>query len=193
MKKFLATLLLMLPTLACANTYRVDLIVFLDKTAPSEQGRRYAPPRIAGALALDNVAALRAAGITLIDDAQFGLNHQWQRLKTAKRYQPLMRLAWVQRDPPTGRSTPLRLTSGEGFTIGDNLASSVVLPVEGTVNLSGGQLLHLDADLVYTQPDDGSALSWRLDERRKMKLNELHYLDSGRLGVLARIVKINAQ
>lgn len=193
MKKLIVALALMLPTLAGANTYRVDLIVFLDKTAPTEQGRRYTPPQISGALALDNVGALRAAGITLIDDASFGLNDQWQRLRTAKRYQPLMRLAWVQRNPPAGRSTPLRLMSGEGFTIGDNLASSLVLPMEGTVNLSGGQLLHLDVDLIYAQPTESGAVSWRLDERRKMKLNELHHFDSGRLGVLARIVKINAQ
>ena len=181
------------PTAAHADTYRVDLIVFLDKSSITELGRAPQLPDTGKALDIANAAALKQAGIEILPDEQFALTDQWQRLKTAKRYQPLLRLAWLQKNPPADRSTPLRLKWGEGFgsSNGEGLGASLLLPVDGSVALLLGNYLNLDLDLVYTQKNaDGSASSWRLREKRRMKRDELHHIDSARLGALARVVKL---
>lgn len=184
---------LLAPASAFADTYRVDLIVFLDKTEnPAEFGRSAAPPDTARALDIANAAGLKSNGIEILPDDQFALTDQWQRLKTAKRYQPLIRLAWLQRDPPAERSPALRLKWGESLSVsnGEGRGAALVNPVDGSVALLLGNYLNLDVDLAYTQRgSDGGAATWRLREKRRMKRDDLHHLDSPKLGVIARIVR----
>lgn len=184
---------LLLPLQAFADTYRVDLIVFLDKSGSNEMGRGAIIPDTGKALDVTNLAALKLAGIEILPDEQFALTDQWQRLKTAKRYQPLIRLAWLQKKPPSDRSVALRLKWGEAFSgsNGEGLGATMLLPVDGSVALLLGNYLNLDLDLAYSQKNaDGSASSWRLREKRRMKRDDLHHLDSPKLGALARVTRI---
>lgn len=170
-----------------AEAYRMDLIVFLDRNAPGEAGRRASLPSSINAIALDNAAALQAAGIRLLPETDFALQESWQRLRNSKRFQPLLRLAWVQQDPPAERGPALRLRLGQqqGLTDAEG-GAFLIAPVEGSVALLLNRYLMLDADLSYTQPNGSS---FRLRERRRMKRDELHHLDSPRLGVIARVGK----
>ena len=183
-------------TPALAETYRVDLIVFLDKSASQESGQPPAMPNLSRALALDDAAALARAGITLIPDEQFGLQEQWQRLRNARRYQPLIRLAWTQPDPPAERGAALRLKLGQSQVVNatdpGSFASAAISPVEGSVALLLNQYLMIDADLLYTLPTASGHTSYPLRERRRMRRDELHYLDSPKLGVIARVSKAGA-
>jgi hypothetical protein len=44
--------------------------------------------------------------------------------------------------------------------------------------------------MLYTQNGpDGARMSYRLRENRKMMRDELHHLDSPKLGILARVTK----
>ena len=186
-------LMFAIPGAASADIYRVDLIVFLDKSASAEQGRAPMQPDTGKAIEITNLAALKLAGIEILPDEQFALTDQWQRLKTAKRYQPLIRLGWLQKKPPSDRSVILRLKWGEGFSSsnGEGLGASLLLPVDGSIALLLGNYLNLDLDLVYNQKNaDGTASSWHLREKRRMKRDELHHLDSPKLGALARISKL---
>lgn len=179
-------------TPALAETYRVDLIVFLDKSAPAETGQPPAMPNLGRAVALDDAATLSRAGITLIPDEQFGLQEQWQRLRNAKRYQPLIRVAWTQTDPPAERGAALRLKLGQSQVIDatdQGFSSVAISPVEGTVALLLNQYLMVDADLLYTLPTASGYTSYPLRERRRMRRDELHYLDSPKLGIVARVSK----
>ena len=190
MKKLLLALLLAAP-LAHAQTYRVDLIVFLDKSAPNEQGNAPQAASLSRALELSNAPALAASGIRLLPEEDFALGGEWQKLKNAKRYEPLLKLAWTQKDPPSEKGVALHLKSGESFAVSDGaLGSLVTAPVDGTVTLLGGQYLHLQADLAYTTRSEDGARAWRLAERRRLRRDELHYLDSPRLGLLVRVVKV---
>lgn len=180
---------LLLPLAAQADAYRVDLIVFLDKNSADELGRPYSDPKPGKALDVSNAGALKAAGIAILPDDQFALTDQWQRLKTAKRYQPLLRLAWTQKDPPSDGSIALRLKAGDAFSANNSGGSSLISPLDGDVALVLGSYLHLDADLAYTQKTAEGAVTWRLREKRRLKRDELHHLDSAKLGVIARVVK----
>jgi hypothetical protein len=192
-----AALLLLLALFALpahAETYRVDLIVFLDKSGGSEAGHRVEIPATAAAIDPANAGALQAAGITLLPDEQFALDDEWKHLRYSKRYQPLIRMAWTQKDPPETRGPAVRVKFGQSFAVpgNDALSSLSASPVDGSIALLLGHYLHLDADLVYTMPTGTSFASWHLHETRKMKRDELHYLDSPKLGVLAKLSKVAA-
>ncbi|MEW6166574.1 MAG: CsiV family protein [Pseudomonadota bacterium] len=183
-----AAVLLLVALPARAETYRVDLIVFADRYAAGEAG---APARPVGTdgIALDDGTALSAAGIRLLPDSSFGLQEQWNRLRNSARFEPLIRLAWTQTDPPAENGPRLLLRYGQSLTLADpqGYGSHLVSPVQGTVALLLSRYLHLDADLRYTTPSGDGYVQYPLRERRRMRRDELHHLDSPRLGILARV------
>ncbi len=185
----LAGLLLAAAPLAQAETYRVDLIVFVDLwQTGSEAGAAPAPPNIKGALQAEDAAGLRAAGIEILPDAQFGLADEWQHLRYSKQFKPLLRLAWTQKDPPAERGPSLRIKlGGVPGPSGTAVVGATPAPaVDGSVALLlVKNYLHVDADLQYLA--DG--LRWPLDERRRMRRDEVHHIDSARLGLLTKVTK----
>lgn len=184
-------LCLLLPLPAAAETYRVDLIVFLDLAPAGESGGRALAPDLRGALEPGSAGTLKASGIEVLPDEQFGLVEQWQRLRNSKRFRPVARLAWLQADPPGERGPSLRIKSGASITATDvdGISASALSEIDGSVALLLGRYLHVDADLIYTQAGADGARSWRLDERRRMKRDEVHHLDSPKLGILAKVSK----
>lgn len=209
MKRSLVALALLaaLPFAVQAERYRVDLIVFLDRGGmTSELPKAFAPPDLKNALELDP-AALAGTSIELIPDAAFGMPDVWNRLRYSKRYQPLLKLAFLQTDPNPDRALPLRLRHGQvlpmpeaptpaagpasGFAA---LPAPVYQAVDGTIALRLSRYLFLDANLYYTQPQpDGRLMSYHLKEVRKMKRDDLHYLDSPKLGIVAKVTKAPVQ
>jgi hypothetical protein len=202
-KRPLLALLLLLPLAANAERYRVDAIVFLDRGgATTELPKVFAPPDLTGAVELDP-AALAGSAIELIPDTQFGLPEVWNRLRYSRRYQPLVKLAWLQTDPQAARTLPLHIRSGApvlvppGAQIAPTAKATTAAPttltfqsVDGTIALRLSRYLYLDADLYYTQPlPDGRLGSYRLKEVRKMRRDDVHYLDSPKLGIVARVTK----
>ena len=181
------SLSLLLPAAAWAETYRVDVIVFLNKGGTDgEQGRSNSSVDLSRAIDVSDTAQLGTAGITMLPDSDFGLTQEWSRLRNAKGFQPLLRLSWIQKDPPESNGPALHVRWGEGF-VGNDASLS---PVDGTLRLLAGHYLHLDTDLVYTQrTDSGGSVSYRLRENRLMRRDEIHHLDSPRLGILARVTK----
>ena len=177
-----------MPTTAQAERYRVDLIVFADRSTPSgESPQPVAPPDGVKALEPWETAPLRNAGIEILPDDQFGLTDAWNRLRNSKNHTPLLRLAWLQKDPPAERGIAIRLKQGTPLTGLTPDGSQLVYPVDGWVALLAGRFLHLDASFAYTQAvAEGDLRSFRLKERRRLKRDELNHLDSPRLGILVR-------
>jgi hypothetical protein len=183
----LAVALLAAPLAARAERYRVDLILFADRAVPAaESTQPLIIPDVARALEPFETTPLRNAGIELLPDESFGMVEEWNRLKNSRDHQPLLRLAWLQADPPAERGVSLRLHWGKPFTEVAQLSAQRVYPVDGTVTLLASRYLHLDAEFVHTQELGGELRSFRLKERRRLKRDELNHLDSPRLGVLMR-------
>jgi hypothetical protein len=192
--------LLFLPLGALAARYRVDVIVFLDNGGYStEKPRPFRPVDVSQALEPD-AAALTGTPIQLIPDSAFGMEDLWRKLRTSRRYQPMVKLAWLQTDPPADRNlllhvhagAPLNLTLAPASAPGGNAQPSAQPPqtLDGTIGLRLSHYLYLDADLSFTQPlPDGTYASYRLKEVRRMKRDDLHQLDSPHIGVLARVTK----
>jgi hypothetical protein len=169
-----------------AETYRVDLIVFLQNDSDGEAPSAVQSPALGRAIEPADAASLRAAGIRLLPEGTGGLGELWSRLANSRRYQALTRLSWEQKDPPEQHGPALHVTAGGTVPAAEGTAHAL----DGSVALLAGHYLHLDVKLVYTQAAaGGEAVSWPLDELRRVKLDEVHYLDSPRLGVLARVTK----
>jgi hypothetical protein len=183
-----ALVALLAPAGAQAERYRVDVIVFADRSVtPRESSQPVELPETARAFEPWEVVPLRNAGIEVLEDELFGLMQEWDRLVNSQAHEPLARLAWLQKDPPAERGVALRLRHGEPLEAMTATGSSEVYPVDGWVALLAGRYLHLDASFVVTEAaEDGTLRSYRLRERRRLRRDELHHLDSPRLGVLVR-------
>jgi hypothetical protein len=180
--------LLALPLGLRAETYRMDVIVFLNLEPAGEEGDPVPAAPQGGVIDPVDAPALRAAGIEMLPDDQFGLDEQWQHLKRSRQFRPLLRLSWLQNDPPTGRGPSIRVKWGsERAQVSDpSLPPAMVSEVDGSVAMLLNHYLQLDADLTYT---DADGQRYRLDERRRMRRDELHHLDSPKLGIVARVSK----
>lgn len=176
--RFLLVLAILLPLAAQAETYRVDLLMFVDRSAPGEQGRAPALPDMRRAIETGDSAALDRAGITMLTPEQSSLSSEWRKLSNSKRYQPVARISWVQKNPPEDNGPALHVHFGEPV--------NGISPIDGTVALTAGHYLHLDVDMLYSQ---SAGVSFRLHESRKLMRDELHHMDSPKLGVLARVTK----
>lgn len=176
-----------------AETYRVDLIVFRnlwgvdadEKPPPAHE------PDLRGGIEPSNVDALARAVIHLVADGDFALGPEWASLKSSKQFRPLVRLAWTQDDPPQDRGPAILIHAGSKMTVGEpgGFGARETMEVEGKVSLLLTRFLHLDVDLRYADPGTDPLAIWPLVERRRMRRDELHHLDSPRLGVIARITK----
>lgn len=86
--------------LAQGPQYRVDVIVFLDRHASTEGGQPLPGRNLPPGLQLDDGLGLVQARISLLPEDDFALSQQWRRLDNAQRYEPLVRLSWLQDNPP---------------------------------------------------------------------------------------------
>lgn len=195
MSRMLFCLMLVLAWPAHAETqrYRVDLIVFIDLRTPSEPADAARMPPPDSALSIDDTAALAASGITVLADTAFGLDTEWARLRNSRNLRPLARLAWIQQAPPADRGPRLRLRQGEpmSVTVADTLLPVSLSALEGSVALRRSRFLHLDVDLHFTEEQVDGWRQYQLRDTRRMRRDELHYLDSPKLGVLARVTQVD--
>jgi len=177
------------PGSALAERYRVDLILFADRAvAGTEASQPLTLPETTRSFEPWEVMPLRNAGIEVLEDELFGLMNEWKRLDNSRNHEPLVRIAWIQKDPPGERGVALRLRNGKPMTGLTPEGSVEVYPVDGWVALMAGRYLHLDANFVQTQADENGELrSYRLRERRRLRRDELNHLDSPRLGVLVKV------
>ena len=141
----------------------------------------------------------------------FVLAEQARKLTRGNRHRVLWHKRWLEALPKRGRSRPVLVQTGP--------LSDGVFELEGSLGVSVGRYLHLDAELwlhvpaamIEPAPEDeapdgppvedlsaevelelppfmAEPLRYRaLKERRRLKSDELHYLDHPRFGVLVII------
>jgi hypothetical protein len=191
MKRLLLAMVLSLAaTAAHAEKYRVDLIVFADRTGVADESPLpLQVPNLKGALELYDTTQLKAANIEILPDEQFGLMEAWNHLRNSRNHQPLVRLAWLQKDPPSDKGIALHVHNGTAINTASQ-GQGQVYPVDGSIALFAGRFLHVDADFVSTQvAGNGEPVSYRLREKRRVKRDELHHIDSPKLGLLVQVTR----
>lgn len=128
-------------------------------------------------------------------------------LKLSSEYRPVYHIAWQQPELTKSRAKKVHIKNPEA-------------KINGTVNLRGGHLLHLDLDISYfvdlytesvtsftnnNMSEEGASPDKvreeiimtgtyaQMKETRRIKLNELHYFDHPLFGVLMRVTRLEVE
>ncbi|MDJ0740604.1 MAG: CsiV family protein [Gammaproteobacteria bacterium] len=151
-------------TSASADAYRFEMVIFERPNAAIGE----APPDAAEPT-VDNAAVGRlarfAVGGRKLGGVAFTLKKKGMIVHE--------HLAWVQE--PRGRN------SKAWYSVGDGRLS-------GVVRVTRGRFLHVDADLLLRDVATAQPLRARL--YRRMRSDELHYLDHPRLGIVIRADRV---
>ncbi len=128
-------------------------------------------------------ALLRERSLRLLEPDQLRLQAQANRLRGSADLHVIWHGAWIQPVPDMDNPQPMLLQAGERQ--GDRWQ------YEGTLTVTLGRFLHFHA-LLWRDPtfaDFSQPLRpyQLLDESRRMRSAELHYLDHPRFGLLVRI------
>lgn len=96
-------------------------------------------------------------------------------------YRLLWHQAWVQ-PGRAAENLPLQVLAALG-------GGPAVPGLSGTIGLVSGRFLHLGVDL---ELHSAEGLEAQLRERRRVRINEQHYLDNPRIGVITLVTAVSA-
>jgi len=142
------------------RAYKIEIIVFSQHGDTNEVFDQY-QSKIQWPGLLQDLSAYSSAGKSLT-----GI---WSRLQASPRYRPIWHAAWVQSVGANRMGTAVRIQAGGN--------------IDGFFRIQRGNLLHMIADVEY-RPDD---VIYRIKEKRRFKLNEIHYLDHPKFGLIIRV------
>jgi hypothetical protein len=157
------------PGPAPASLYDVEVLVFENRLPELEGGELWSrdqtksPPR--GLAEAVVPADAPAADSTLAVTAQ--------ALDKDGHYRVLLHKRWQQGAEAKSETKPMRLTTSE---------------LDGTFRFTLTRFLYVDVDLLLRDAKGGdTGPRYRLTEHRRINLQEVHYLDHPKFGVLVRI------
>ena len=198
----LAGLILVFSSHVFAKWYQVEMIVF-EHLIPDSSGELWNAgnvPDYSNAIELvtgpDGSNAFK-----MLPSSRHKLGGVNKVLKLSSEYRPVYHVAWQQPELRKSRAKKVHIKNPEAR-------------INGTVNLRGGHLLHLDLDIsyfidLYTESvtsftEEGSeevvmediimtGTYAQMKETRRIKLNELHYFDHPLFGVLMRVTRLGVE
>lgn len=190
--------------------YDVEIILF-EKGADGSQElwTEFVPPaELSEAIALSATAGANIP--VLLQQNQLRLNREAERIAKRRNYKLLAHFGWRQQGLDAASAPRILIypydklpgTTGEAAATETSPADLPSLlrqhQVYGTAKLIKSRYLHLDVDLMLNMPTapagaaspetiDAPALikAFRLKESRRMRSQEIHYLDHPRLGLIA--------
>lgn len=196
MPKILAGWLLaaLASTAAADDLYKIELIVFENLDPAAQQAEHW--PAHPGMPALDNALELAAQPAAsespwrVLKPAELAMGGVYQRLRGSPRYRPILHTGWVQALDNTDRKVGVHVYSGmQAASAGAGAARKI----DGTVAVRRGRFLHADVDLIYIRTTPGAEASSgaippvRLVTTRRLRNNEVHYLDHPLFGVIITV------
>lgn len=169
LKILLAIVLFCFNSLAIAEQrwFQVELIVFQQKALNSE-------------VFTQDISEIEPIGrYARTSKGNKTLNYIYKRLKRSRNYRPFYYQSW--RIPvSSGRiSLPIDVQKS-----GSNLT--------GWIKIQRGYLLHVIADIEFSPPAHSEEKRvYRLTEKRRLLLNEVHYLDHPVFGAVVKVAPVN--
>ena len=118
------------------------------------------------------------AGLLALTRAQFALDGIWVSMRRSAGYRPLAHFAWAMPAQWSGEPVPLRLST----------LAALPLPFSGLVSLEEERFVHLAIDVRMPATEETGG-EYRIRERRRLLLGEVHYFDHPRFGVIARLFR----
>ncbi|WP_373185420.1 CsiV family protein [Halopseudomonas sp.] len=164
-----------------ASTYQIEAILFSQPSAGLTGDRTPDYEWAEDAVMLEETARSDVRGL---DVTQHRMDREADKLK-AQGYQILMHKAWIQ-----PADSNLKVAVHQGESLGDHY------PVEAIVGLGRGQeALQMEVKAwrhtaVRDQNGQGTRIiSDQLHQTRRLRLDEVHYLDHQGMGMLVRITR----
>lgn len=163
--------------------YTVEVVIFerlsdaglYEEVWPADPGL----PDMADALSLGDPQA--GAAFQPLAAGQLRLGGITAALRRSGGYRPLLHQAWRQPGAGAARARAVYLAD-----------DSVSPSVEGILRLRRGRFLHLEADLLHRRAappgaEATTATAFRMQQSRRMRSEELHYLDHPLFGLIVEV------
>lgn len=151
---------------AVDGVYQIELVVFAQQQ-PTTETFGQTSSLIDWPGNLTELSSHQTAPKSLLAAAYAALKqNRWPR--------PLLHAAWIQTVASDSAGEPVHVQNDE---------------VDGFVEFKRGQFLEFRVDMEYAPPGDG--LVYRLAEQRQLRLEEAHYFDHPKFGIIAEIKKID--
>lgn len=211
----LLALISILPYSVCAaeepKTVQVELVLFHNRDATTHLSEWHAPNVINTANAIELMVPefslsdgepQPTPNFCLMPQDKLQLNPEEQKLAQSEQYQVMLHIAWTQSLDDAWHSKPVHVTGGIHYNIDGELANEI----DGTVTVSQGKFINFKAQININEPSEKmhfadtsrfspfsrlpEVLSYHLAQSRRMKLDELHYLDNPYFGMLVRITPV---
>lgn len=155
--------LITLPTVASAQAYKFEMILFERPGTPTGEYWPAAPGEPDRALAVGMLGSQPAT--KRMGPIAYTLRQKGMTVHT--------HIAWIQRPGRRNGKSWRWLDTGR---------------LSGLVRLTRGRFLHLDTDLALLDPT--SAQPYRIRLNRRMRSGELHYVDHPKLGIIIRATRL---
>lgn len=151
---------------ADTRLYKIEMIVFAQNASNSEQFEQ-TEQQIDWPSGFKDLSEFKAGNKSL--------GGTYRKLKQHADYQPLLHVSWIQGLRSNTMGKAVRISKEDKYTENDMLA--------GFVRVQRGYLLYLILDMEY-MPE---ATVYRINEKRRFKLNEVHYFDHPEFGVIIKV------
>ncbi|MCF6251745.1 MAG: peptidoglycan binding protein CsiV [Methylococcaceae bacterium] len=173
MEKIKIVILLLLSVLsshvqADEQLYKIELLIFSQDMLSTEVF-----DQIESQIAWPRHTVKRSA-YKRVDSKNMSLYASYAKLARSNNYQPLKHVAWIQGIKENRLGTAVQISNADRS-------------INGFFRIQRGNLLHMIADIEYSPGSYMDSVIYRLKEKRRFKLNEIHYLDHPKFGMLVRI------
>ncbi len=158
-------LLLASSQLMAAKTYTIEVLVFA-RSGQDTGGEAW--PSDPGQPNLQQASPPRS----ILGSSSLRMSGIASRLQNKSGFKPILHQAWRQTVVSRKNAKLVRLTSSS-------------TPMDGTIKVSVSRYLHVDLDLLLK-----TGKSYRLQDSRKMRSKEIHYIDHPMMGVLVLITPV---
>jgi len=195
------------PSYAADAWYQVEVIVFAphhpdagNEVWPENPGS----PNLTNVFEIPTVAT-KDAQLRPLPADEYRLKDEEQKLLGSDKYEVLLHTGWRQPGLMKEQAIPVHIhTPVAAITTDGGMAPAQPAPLrlDGVMNLSLARYLHLDVDLLYRPADAQQSTGdsgffgnsapatpqvYRLQESRRMRSKELHYIDHPMFGVIALV------
>lgn len=202
-KILLTSFLVLFSNLVFAKWYQVEMVVFeyLVADTSGEIWKTNEAPDYSNTMEL--VTDPHGSNeFKMLPSSSYKLGGVNKVLKLSSEYRPVHHVAWQQPELTTSRAIKVHIKNPDA-------------KIDGSVNLRGGHLLHLDVDIAYFvdlftesvtsfTEEEGvvvegseeivmSGTYAQMKETRRIKLNELHYFDHPLFGVVMRVTRLEVE
>lgn len=173
--------------------YRAEIVIVERKVDPQSVNEHMASRDVVPVAGLAkqmwvvDAAGNRISSLNLTPRSELTLNTAASRLENSGRFRVVAAAGWYQSFPPNYNGEAMQVA------VGDWLAEAGHRDIEGQITINRQRYLHVDVELNHWRPSttaEGAELVTWIRENRRMRSEEVHYLDSPTIGVLVFFNKV---